>query len=194
VVSQERTLRDVALGLSVLGMFFGVMPSFNPQPVFFVPFLNRQFGIVVEAVVDRALALNPSFATGWRMSGWLRLWAGNLDVAIEHFETAFRLSPRERNSRLGIGEAQFLQRRFDEAIVTLLTVLEELPGHAGIYRYLASCYAHAGRLDEAREMIRRLRSIAPTVMPHAMYGLQWRNPEHREFYLSGLRLAMGEKT
>jgi TolB-like protein len=146
------------------------------------------------ALADRALALNPSFAGGWRMSGWLRLWAGDLDVAIEHFETAFRLSPRERDGAhcMGIGEAQFLQRRFNEAIITLLNALEALPGHAGIYRYLASCYAHMGRLDEAREMVRRLRAIAPTVMPHAMYGLQWRNPEHREFYLSGLRLAAGE--
>ena len=146
------------------------------------------------ALADRALALNPSFAGGWRMSGWLRLWAGDLDVAIEHFETAFRLSPREKDRAhsMGIGEAQFLQRRFNEAIITLLNALEALPGHAGIYRYLASCYAHMGRLDEAREMVRRLRAIAPTVMPHAMYGLQWRNPEHREFFLSGLRLAAGE--
>jgi hypothetical protein len=60
-VSQERTLRDIALGLSVLGMFFGVMPSFNPQPVFFVPFLNRQFGIAVEAVVIGAnLRFDPA--------------------------------------------------------------------------------------------------------------------------------------
>ena len=147
------------------------------------------------ALADRALALNPSFAGGWRMSGWLRLWAGDLDVAIEHFETAFRLSPRERDRAhsMGIGEAQFLQRRFNEAIITLLNALEALPGHAGIYRYLASCYAHMGRLDEAREMVRRLRAIAPTVMPHAMYGLQWRNPEHREFFLSGLWLAAGEE-
>ena len=146
------------------------------------------------ALADRALVLNPSFAGGWRMSGWLRLWAGDLDVAIEHFETAFRLSPRERDGAhsMGIGEAQFLQRRFNEAIITLLNALEALPGHAGIYRYLASCYAHMGRRDEAREMVRRLRAIAPTVMPHAMYGLQWRNPEHREFFLSGLRLAAGE--
>jgi adenylate cyclase len=93
---------------------------------------------------------------------------------------------------MGIGEAQFLQRRFNEAIIALLNALEALPGHAGIYRYLASCYAHMGRLDEAREMVRRLKAIAPTVMPHAMYGLQWRNPEHREFFLSGLRLAAGE--
>ena len=66
------------------------------------------------------------------MSGWLRLWAGDLDVAIEHFETAFRLSLRERDGAhcMGIGEAQFLQRRFNEAIITLLNALEALPEHA----------------------------------------------------------------
>ena len=30
---------------------FGGVPSFDPQPVFFVPVLDRQFGIAVEAVV-----------------------------------------------------------------------------------------------------------------------------------------------
>jgi len=90
---------------------------------------------------------------------------------------------------MGLGEAQFFQRRFDAAIATLSAALEEIPGHAGMYRYLASCYAHAGRLDEAREILRRLRLVSATVMPHAT---QWRNPEHREFYLAGLRLAIGE--
>jgi TolB-like protein/class 3 adenylate cyclase len=143
------------------------------------------------ALADRALALNPNFATGWRMSGWLRLWAGDLDVAIEHFETAFRLSPRESHTRIGIGEAQFLQRRFDEAIVTLLTAQEALPGHTQTYRYLASCYAHMGRLDEAREMVRQLRGIARTIVPNTV---PFRKAEHREFILSGLRLAAGEET
>jgi len=143
------------------------------------------------ALADRAIALNPSFARGWGASGWLRLWAGDLDVATQHLEAAYRLSPREGNARhrIGIGEAQFMQRRFDEAIATLLPALKELPGQAGIYRCLASCYAHTGRLDAAREMIRRLRAVSASVMPHSM---PWRNPKHRELYLSGLRLAMGE--
>jgi TolB-like protein len=142
-------------------------------------------------LVDRALVLTPSFARGWGISGYLRLWAGYHDAAVEHLETACRLSPREPNAkyRMGIGEAQFFQRRFDAAIATLSAALEEIPGHAGMYRYLAACYAHAGRLDEAREILRRLRLVSATVMPHAT---QWRNPEHREFYLAGLRLAIGE--
>jgi hypothetical protein len=38
-----------------------VVPSFDPEPVFFVPVLDRQFGIAVEAVVIRAdLRFNPA--------------------------------------------------------------------------------------------------------------------------------------
>jgi hypothetical protein len=58
----------------------------------------RTFGLFGEdiataiASVDRSLQLNPSFARGWRRSGTLRLWAGQYDLAIEHFETSIRLS------------------------------------------------------------------------------------------------------
>jgi adenylate cyclase len=60
-------------------------------------------------LVDRALELNPSFARGWQLSGWLRLWAGEPDPAIKHFETSLRLSPREHRSNpfMGIGVGHF---------------------------------------------------------------------------------------
>jgi len=47
----------------------------------------------MTALVDRALALNPSFARAWRISGTLRVWAGQPDIAIEHLETSRRLNP-----------------------------------------------------------------------------------------------------
>ena len=50
-------------------------------------------------LVDRALALNPSYARGWYLSGILRIFAGQPDLAIEHLETSLRLSPRERMGR-----------------------------------------------------------------------------------------------
>jgi adenylate cyclase len=49
-------------------------------------------------LIDRALALNPSYARGWEISGTLRMWAGELDLAISHFETSLRLSPIARRS------------------------------------------------------------------------------------------------
>src|SRR5205085_9878226 len=62
------------------------------------------------ALVDRALALNPSCARGWSISGTLRNGAGKPDLAIEHIETALQLSPRARigTSLAVLGGAHFL--------------------------------------------------------------------------------------
>jgi adenylate cyclase len=143
------------------------------------------------ALIDRCLTLNPGFARGWRGSGWLRLWAGQLDLASKHFETLVRLSPRESaaGALVGIGVGHFFARRLEEAKAMLLLSLQEHPTWAPTLRFLASCYAHMGHLDEAREIIKRLRDITPVVVPSAEH---WRNPEHREFYLKGLRLAARE--
>jgi adenylate cyclase len=143
------------------------------------------------ALVDRALALNPNFARGWHISGMLRNWAGQPDIAIEHVEAALRLSPRASigSSLLVIGIAHFLSRRFDEAVPKLLLAIQDDPSHPMAYRALAACYASIGRLDDAREIVERLRAITSVVMPDANF---LRKPEHRELLLSGLRLAMRE--
>jgi tetratricopeptide (TPR) repeat protein len=145
------------------------------------------------ALVDRALALNPSFARGWRISSYLRNWAGQPDVAIEHAKTSLRLNPRTQIGPLyfSMGMAHFLSRRFDEAVPKLLLAIQEGPSEAVRYRYLAACYAHMGRLDDAQEIVTRLRAITPVVIPPDT-SVALRNAEHRELFLSALRLADGE--
>ena len=143
------------------------------------------------ASIDRSLALNPSFARGWAWSAVLRNVAGQPDIAIEHFNRSLRLSPRDRMGTFSIplGTSYFLKRQFDDAASILLASVQEAPTFAVAYRLLASCYAHMGRLDDAREIVRRLREITPVVVPHVIPN---RTPEHRELLLSGLRLAAGE--
>ena len=143
------------------------------------------------ALVDRALTLHPSFARGWHVSGILRWWAGQPDLAIEHVEASLRLSPRARSgwAFVVIGGAHFVSRRFDEAVPKLLLAIQDDPSAQEAYRLLAACYAHMGRLDEARAIVARLRAITPLVV-HS--DVPFRNPEQRELYMSGLRLAAGE--
>jgi len=146
------------------------------------------------ALIDRALALNPSSARAWYWSGVLRVYAGRPALAIEHFNSSLRLSPRDPTrgrSLTGIGAAQFFGQRYEEAAATLLTSLQELPTYAPTYRFLASCYAHMGRLEEAREIVERLRAFTTGVSESFSYI---RDSGHRELFLSGLRFAMGETT
>src|SRR6516164_1436262 len=143
------------------------------------------------ALIDRSLHINPSFADGWRWSGWLRLWAGLPDVAIDHFEKSLRLNPRAPlgATLMANGVAHFFARRLEQARTMLLLSLQQHPDWVPTNRFLAACYGHLGQLDEAKIIIERLRTLTPVVLPNAD---NYRDPEQREFYLSGLRLAMGE--
>jgi TolB-like protein/class 3 adenylate cyclase len=152
------------------------------------------FGEDIDAMitlVDRALTLNPSFARGWYISGILRLWAGQPDMAIEHLEISLRLSPRARvgPAFVAIGAAHLVSRRFDEAVPKLILAIQEDPSAPAPYRLLAACYAHMGKLNEARAVVERLRAFAPDLLPSFRSFL---NREHREMLFSGFRLAAGE--
>ena len=157
-------------------------------------FVLANFGEDIGAMiglVDRALALNPSFARGWYLSALIRIFAGQPGLAIEHIQTALRLSPRERMGQpLSVmGTAYFFNRQFEQAASKLALSIQDYPGFPIPYRTLAACYAHMDRLDEARAIVARLRTITPQVVPS---HLPFRKPEDRELLLSGLRLAMGE--
>jgi len=167
-------------------------PRVLADAAYALAFLGEDIGAMI-ALVDRALALNPSFARGWYISGGLRLLAGQLDVAIEHAENSLRLSPRERVgwAHYIIGATHFFSGRFEEAVQKFLLAMQEDPSDTGSYRILAASYAHMGRLKEAREVIARLRAITPKIMPNVRL---LRNRDHRELYLSGVRMAVGEKT
>ena len=141
-------------------------------------------------LADRALVLNPNYARGWFISGVIGLWAGDADRAIAHVETSLRLSPRDR---LGghfhvLGAAYFFTRRFAEAEAKLLLWMQDHPRHPNSHRFLAACYAHTGQLDRARATVERLGGITGELMTDACW---FRNAEHRELLIAGLRLAIG---
>jgi adenylate cyclase len=165
-------------------------PGVLVNSAYTLAYFGEEIG-AMAALIDRALALNPNFARGWHISGLLRLWAGEPDVTIEHMEVARRLSPRARiGITMGlIGAAHLCARRFDEALPKFILAIQQDPGAAQPHRNLAVCYAHMGRLEEARAVVQRLKAITPVVIGDFS---RFRNPEHRELFLSGLRLAAGE--
>jgi TolB-like protein len=143
------------------------------------------------AVADRALILNPSYARGWLVKGFLSLLAGDLSLAIKHAEAAARLSPRARIGSVFqiIGAAHLAAGHFEEAASTLVLAVQDQPEYPHPMRLLAACYAHLGRVDDARKLIERLRTITPRVFEDFSF---FRKPEHRELLLSGMQLAIGE--
>jgi adenylate cyclase len=184
--NRQRGIARARLAVEAAGDDPGVLAL----AAFPLSFLGEDIGTQIE-LVDRSLALNPSFARAWFLRGVLSVWAGEPDLAIEQVETSLRLNPRDRrgNYNWPIGIAHFFAGRFDDALAKLLVAAQETPAWPWPYRGLAACYAHMGRFDEAREVIAQLQSLTTELLPSR---LPFRKPEHRELFLSGLRLAAGE--
>jgi adenylate cyclase len=171
--------------------FAGDDPSAIAHAATVLAYFGEDIGSMI-ALVDRAVALNPSYARGWYLSGGLRIWAGELDAGIERIEAALRLSPRTRVGYANglIGFAHVVGGRFVEALPKLLLTIQEDPT-PNAYRGLAVCYALMGRLDEAREIVAQLRSRNAAAAVMHEYGFL-RMPEHRDLMVSGWRLALGD--
>jgi tetratricopeptide (TPR) repeat protein len=116
------------------------------------------------AFIDRALLLNPNLATAWIVSGWVRVWLGKPEVAIEHLARATRLSPLDpltNRTRTTTANAHFFAGRYDEASSWAAMALREWPDYQTALRIAAASYALAGRLQEARNTRVRLQELDP---------------------------------
>jgi TolB-like protein/Flp pilus assembly protein TadD len=116
------------------------------------------------AFIDRALALNPNLARAWHHSGWIRIWLGKPDVAIEHLSRAMRLSPLDpafHAMQAATASGHFFAGRHDEASSWAESALREQPNNLDVIGLLAMSDALAGRLEKARGGMARLVQKSP---------------------------------
>jgi TolB-like protein/Tfp pilus assembly protein PilF len=118
------------------------------------------------AFTERAIQLNPNLAWAWLFSGWVRAFLGEPDVAIEHQARAMRLSPLDPtlyNMQTGTALAHLLAGRFDEASSWSERAFRDQPNYPLAAGIVAASNALAGRLEQARRAIVRLRQIDPAL-------------------------------
>jgi tetratricopeptide (TPR) repeat protein len=114
--------------------------------------------------IDRALVLNPNLAQAWAYSGWARVFLGEHESAIEHEARAMRLSPLDPFFYVMLSatsNAHMLLGRHDEAVSWAERAFREQPNFLPPLRVLAASNALAGRLEEARNAMARLRELDP---------------------------------
>ena len=145
------------------------------------------------AVLDQALVLNPNLAVAWTFSGWVRIFLGEHEMALEHFARSMRLSPLDPLmyvAQNGIALAHFCTGRYDEASSWAEKALLESPNYYPALRVFAASNALAGRLEDAQKAMARLREMDPTVRVSDLRDLILRRrPEDVTRYAEGLRKA-----
>jgi adenylate cyclase len=104
-------------------------------------------------VLDQAIRLDPNLAVARLWGGGAKLYLGELDAAIEHFQRAVRLSPLEPRTFLaysGLTSAHFLAGRYEKALECATTGIRKWPNFVALQRIAAACYAKSGRIEDAK--------------------------------------------
>jgi adenylate cyclase len=143
--------------------------------------------------IDRAIELNPNLAVAWFHSGWLRVWLGDPDVAIQHFARFQRMSPVDpmlNRMNAGIAFAHVLAGRYDEASSHAEQALSENPNSHQALRMGAMGHALAGRVERAQQIMNRLRQIDSDLRVSNLKDLTpLRRAEDVTRYAEGMRKA-----
>jgi DNA-binding winged helix-turn-helix (wHTH) protein/TolB-like protein/Tfp pilus assembly protein PilF len=98
---------------------------------------------------QRALALNPSYATGHLRYGWLLALHGRLNEALTEMRRAQELDPLSTATNEALGNVLYFSRQYDEAIHYYRRALEFAPDAHVWRRNLAEAYAVKGMYHEA---------------------------------------------
>jgi adenylate cyclase len=144
------------------------------------------------AVLEKALALDPNSAFAWARSGWLRIFRGDAETAIQHFNRALRLSPFDpmaSNWWLGIGCAHFMARRYEQAVEWQEKAVFANPAAAWIYRTLIPAYVFAGHLQKAKASLRELLHAYPGLTITRIHAVLPFEEDYTNEVVEGLRRA-----
>jgi TolB-like protein len=148
---------------------------------------------VGAALIDRALVLNSNLAAAWLLSGFLCIWQGEPDNAIERLSRAMRLSPLDPETfrmQAGTATAHLLAGRFDAASSWAEKAFRDFPSFLIVVGTLAASHALAGRTDEAARAMRHMRQLDPTLrISNLTDWLPLQRPEDLATFAGGLRKA-----
>ncbi len=145
------------------------------------------------ALVDRALLLNPNLAVAWQRSGWLGVYAGDCEVAIEHLKRAMRLNPLDPLMHLAYSAmafGYFLLGDVDQASDCSERALRIRPDWPPALRVQAMSNAVAGRKQAARDAMTRLRGLQPGLRVSNLHEqIFLHRPEHMTKFIDAMRKA-----
>ena len=117
-------------------------------------------------LADRALSLNPNSAVALTVAGWSELALANSTKALDLFQRAERLSPRDPRGwfiAAGLGLAFFLEGEFDRAVSAAKRALLGNPRSAVALQIFAATLATSGKTQEAAAVVKELRNIDPNL-------------------------------
>ena len=116
---------------------------------------------------ERALELNPNYATAHYWYSYYYFAMGRLDAAAREMKRAVELDPLSLNINAEMGRALLYQRQYDEAIGQERKTLEMDPNFGVAHGILGEAYLQEARYGDAVTEAQKLASWSGFVLARA---------------------------
>ena len=159
-------------------------------------FKNRQHDQALAAV-ERAIALAPNDETAYMVLGWVLIFAGQPEKAIEALEQSIRLNPQHpAHCLVFLAEAYYWLRQYEEGIAAAKKALlrrfdkDNVGMDLGAHIRLAAIYGELGREEEAQgEVAETLRLSPQYTLEGVRQTTPYKDPADIERVITALRKA-----
>ena len=145
------------------------------------------------AAFETAVRLDPSSAAAHCYLSHGFAFAGKDREAIEHAETAIRLSPMDPEMAMffgGIAVAHYLAGRYDQALHYSDELLRMRPGFQGAQRMRCAALAQLGMIAEARQCLEQVKIGQPQLtLQWIRDSVPYQTAEAMDRFCEGMRKA-----
>lgn len=157
---------------------------------------------------EKALALNPKYATAHQWYGWLLLYTGDPDAALGRIQQAAQLDPLSISIQADVAWALYFSRRYDDAAAQCNKAQSLDFSFAQPRICLSLVYIQQGRYDDAIELCSKTNllgtSVAAVALAHAgesdaardvltKYRNAYRHGKQTAFEAARIYLALGDR-
>ena len=114
-----------------------------------------------EKEFERALALNPNYATAHQWHGLYLAEVGRFDEAISEMQRAQELDPLSLVIQVNVGRCYYYARRYDKALELLQQLEHREPDFWIVHAILGQTYLAMSRRADAIRELERARALSP---------------------------------
>jgi tetratricopeptide (TPR) repeat protein len=117
-----------------------------------------------EKEFERALELNPNYATAHEWHGLYLNQAGRFDEGLAEMLRAQELDPLSQIIQVSVGRCYYYARKYDQALELLLPLEKQEPDFWVLHAVVGQTYLAMDRVGDAITELDRARELSPSSM------------------------------
>ncbi len=142
------------------------------------------------AEYEKAISISPNQADVLAMMSIVTVFMGRGEEAVEWIEKAKRLNPHHPVWYDWNGSfVYYTARDYEKSLIGAKKTLSVYPKSLSVLRILAATYAEMGRMDDAKEIARRITEINPAFTISSIRNTPFQHDADRQRYFGALHKA-----